>query len=139
MLDEKTKIFVIYVATLKALLSGMTIHFLRKTWIAALKQNKALAKISNKYSNFADIFLKEKILMLLKQTNFNKYAIELENDNQLLYKLIYSLSLIDLETLKTYIKMHMKTGFIWPYKSSAGTSILFNKKPDSSLQLCVNY
>ena len=44
-----------------------------------------------------------------------------------------------LETLKTYIKTHLKIGFIRPSKSPAGALILFNKKPDGSLCLCVDY
>ena len=46
---------------------------------------------------------------------------------------------MELETLKTYIKTHLKTGFIQPSKSSAGTLILFDKKPDGNLWSCVNY
>ena len=44
-----------------------------------------------------------------------------------------------LETLKTYIKTYLKTGFIRPSKSPAGTSVFFDKKPDGSFRLCVNY
>ena len=44
-----------------------------------------------------------------------------------------------LKTLKTYIKTHSKTGFIWPSKFSADTLILFDKKPDSNFYLCVDY
>ena len=42
-------------------------------------------------------------------------------------------------TLKTYIKTHLKTRFIRPSKSPAGAPILFNKKSDDSLHLCVDY
>ena len=41
--------------------------------------------------------------------------------------------------MKTYIKTHLKTGFIWPSKFLAGVLILFDKKSDSSLCLCINY
>ena len=41
--------------------------------------------------------------------------------------------------MKTYIETHLKTGFIRPSKSPAGAPILFDKKPDGSLRLCVNY
>ncbi len=44
-----------------------------------------------------------------------------------------------LETLKAYIKTHLKTGFIRPFKSPVGTPILFDKKLDSSLCLYVDY
>ena len=40
---------------------------------------------------------------------------------------------------KAYIKINHKTRFIWPFKSSTGTSIFFDKKPDGSLHFCVDY
>ena len=46
---------------------------------------------------------------------------------------------MELETLKTYIKTHLKIGFIWSLKSYTYASILFDKKWDSSLHLCVDY
>lgn len=42
----------------------------------------------------------------------NKYIIELINKKQLPYRPIYTLSLVELETLKVYIETHLKTGFI---------------------------
>ena len=46
---------------------------------------------------------------------------------------------MELKTLKTYIKSHLKIGFIQPSKSPAGASILFDKKLDGSFCLCVDY
>ena len=69
----------------------------------------------------------------------NKYAIELEKGKQLLFGLIYSLRLVKLKILKTYIKINLTNNFIWPSKSLARAPILFNKKPDGSFHLCVNY
>ena len=66
----------------------------------------------------------------------DKYTIKLEDSKQLFYRPIYSLRPVELETLKIYIKIHLKTGFIYPFKSLADTSILFNKKPDGNLCLC---
>ena len=77
--------------------------------------------------------------MLPKQTDLNKHAIELKGGKQLFYRPIYSLRLVELETLKIYIKTYLKTGFIWSSKFSVGAPILFGKKPDSSFGLCVNY
>ncbi len=54
---------------------------------------------------------------------------------QLLYGPIYTPSSVELETLKTYIKTHLKTGFIQPSKSLAGALILFDKKYNGSLHL----
>ena len=76
--------------------------------------------------------------MLLERTKFNKYAIDLKDGKQPPYGLIYSLSLVELKTLKTYIEIYLKTGFNQHSKSPVGTLILFDKKPDGSLRLCVN-
>ncbi len=46
---------------------------------------------------------------------------------------------MELETLKTYIETNLKTGFIRPSKSPAEAPILFDKKSDGSLYLCVDY
>lgn len=74
-----------------------------------------------------------------KNTSINKYTIELVMEKQLSYKSIYALCLVEWETLKSYIKTHLKTEFIRPSKSPTGVSILFNKNLDSSLCLCVDY
>lgn len=47
-----------------------------------------------------------------KNTGINKHAIELVEDKQSQYKLIYALSLLELEILKTYIKTYLKPMFI---------------------------
>ena len=49
---------------------------------------------------------------LPKNTSIKKYAIKLEDDKQPPYEPIYSVGLIELEILKTYIETHLKTGFI---------------------------
>ncbi len=40
---------------------------------------------------------------------------------------------MELEILKTYIKNKLAKDFIKPSKSSAGTPIFFDKKPDGNL------
>ena len=112
---------------------------MREAQIAALKQDKAPTKVPAKYSDFSDGFSEKEALMLPERTNLNKHAIELEGDKQPPYGPIYSLSPVELETLKAYIETHLKTGFIRPSKSPAGAPILFDKKPDDSLWLCVDY
>ena len=77
--------------------------------------------------------------MLPKPTTLNEHAINLEDGKRPPYRPIYSLSSVELETLKTYIKTHLKTGFIRLFKSPSGAPILFDKKPNGSLRLCVNY
>ena len=78
-------------------------------------------------------------MVLPERTKLNEHAIDLEDGKQPPYGSIYSLGPVELETLKTYIETHLKTGFIRPSKSPAGAPILFDKKPDGSLRLCVDY
>ena len=48
---------------------------------------------------------------LPENTGRNEYAIEPVDGKQSPYGPIYVLSLLELETLKTYIETHLKTGF----------------------------
>ena len=77
--------------------------------------------------------------MLPERTELNEHAIDLKDGKQPPYGPIYSLGPVELETLKTYIETHLKTGFIRLSKSLADAPILFDKKPDGSLRLCVDY
>ena len=133
-LDEKSETFVVHVSSLKL---SPGIYPNKEAQIASLLIEEV--KIPDKYSDFTDVFSEEKALMLLECIKLNKHAIDLEDGKQPSYGPIYSLGPVKLETLKTYIETHLKTGFIRPSKSPAGAPILFDKKPDGSLRLCVNY
>ena len=133
-LDEKSETFVIHVASLNL---SPGIHLDREAQIASLFTEEV--KIPDKYSDFTNVFSEEKTLVLPEYTELNEHAIDLEDDKQLPYGPIYSLSPVELETLKTYIEIHLKTGFIRPSKSPAGAPILFDKKLDGSFHLCVDY
>ncbi len=91
------------------------------------------------YTDFADVFSPKLVAVLLEHTRINDHAIELVNDRQSPYSPIYSLRPVELETLKAYIKNNLANGFIKTPKSSTEASILFDKKQDSSLKLCVDY
>ena len=69
----------------------------------------------------------------------NEHAIKQEERKQQLFGPIYSLELIELETLKIYIKTNLANGFIWPFKFPAKVFILFDKKPDRSLRFYIDY
>lgn len=75
---------------------------------------------------------------LPKNISINKYAIMLIEGEQPPYRPIYAFSPVKLEILKAYIKTNLKTGFIQPSKSFASASILFDKKLNGSLCLCIN-
>ena len=101
--------------------------------------DEAFVTIPAKYSEFKDVFSKESTAVLLEYTEINTHAINLEEDKQPSYGPIYSLWPVELEILKTYIKTNLINSFIRPSKSPASAPILFDKKLDKSLRLCVNY
>ena len=113
------------------------IHLDKAVQIASLLTKKV--KILDEYSDFSDIFSEEKTLVLLECIELNEYIIDLEDNKQPSYGPIYNLDLVELETLKTYIKTYLKVGFIQPFKSLADTPILFDKKLDGSFCLYINY
>ena len=84
----------------------------KQAQIRALLFNKALNEVPVEYSNYNNIFLAENVAELLKNSRINKNIIKLEESKQLLFRLIYSLKLIELEILKTYIKTNLANCFI---------------------------
>ncbi|MBW0569670.1 hypothetical protein O181_109385 [Austropuccinia psidii MF-1] len=52
---------------------------------------------------------------------------------------IYSLSNQESDTLRAYISENVEKGFIQPSSSSTGAPVLFAKKKDGGLHLCVDY
>ena len=66
-------------------------------------------------------------------------SIDLIPGGQLYFGPIYSLTATELKTLKEYIKENLKKKFIRKSKSPVGASVLFVKKHDGSLRLCVDY
>ena len=101
--------------------------------------DKALVKVLPKYLDYADVFLFDLAIELPKNTGMNEHAIKQVEGKQPPYGPIYSLGPVELETLKTYIKTHLKTGFIQPSKSSVNAPIVFDRKLNGSFHLCINY
>lgn len=67
----------------------------------------------------------------------NKYIIDLINQKQSLYRLIYIFSPMKLEILKTYIKTCLKSGFIQISKFLPNPPIPFDQKLESSFDLYI--
>ena len=107
-LDKNIEAFVMHVTSLSFNL--IVIHLARKAQIVLLAAKKL--QIPIKYSDFSNFFLKKTALILLEATEMNQYAIELEKNHQPPYGLIYILGLVELKTLKTYIKTNFANGFI---------------------------
>ena len=113
-------------------------HPSKKAQIAHLKVDEAFTKVLSKYTDFADVFSSKLVVKLPKYIKINNYTIKLVDDQQFLYNPIYSLNLMKLKTLKTYIKYNLANSFIRHSKSLVGVFIFFDKKPNITLRLCVN-
>ncbi len=136
-IDENSETFVVHMLALD--ITELSIHLLRAAQIAALQWDKAPTKIPAKYADYADVFSSNLAMELFENIGINEHAIKLIKGKQLSYRSIYALSLVELEILKTYIKTHLKTRYIRTSKSPTGAPILFNKKLESSLRMCVDY
>ena len=136
-LDVNNKTFVMHMAIRNQ--EKMLMHSKKQAQVRALLFDKALTEVLAEYSDYSNIFLAENAAKLPENTGINKHAIKLEEGKQSPFGPIYSLGLVELKILKTYIKINLVNDFIWPSKSPAGASILFDKKPNKSLRLCVNY
>jgi hypothetical protein len=94
--------------------------------------------IPSTYREFLDIFSKKKAETLPPHRSTD-HAIDLETGTKLPYGRMYSLSETELKTLKAYIETNLANGFIQRSSSPAALPILFVKKKDGSLRLCVDY
>ena len=136
-LDPEHEAFIVHVAAL-SVDPGDKVHLSKRAQIAYLKADEAPTEMPSEYADFANVF-SPKLAAELPEHGISNHAIELVDDQQLSYGPIYSLGPVELETPKTYIKNNLANGFIRPSKSSAGTLILFDKKPDGNFRLCMDY
>ena len=90
----------------------MLIHSEKQAQVRALLFDRALTEVPTEYSDYSNVFLVENAAKLPENTGMNEHAIKLEEGKQLSFGLIYSLGPIELETLKTYIKINLANGSI---------------------------
>lgn len=134
--DLENEAFVIPVASIS---QDSDTHPSQRVQITLLKVNETSISLLLKYIDFVNLIFKYLAFELPKYIGITNNAIKPITEQQSTYELIYSLELIELETLKTYIKTILANGLIRLSKFSAGAIYLFIKKPDRSFQLFVNY
>jgi hypothetical protein len=110
--------------------------------IVIQKTNENNDKINNEisfqYFAFQDIFFEIKAHKFFKH-DFHDHVIEILSNRNSFFDSIYNLSAIKLKVLKNYIDEYMKKSFITEFVSLAKILILFVKKTNDKLRLCVNY
>jgi hypothetical protein len=97
-----------------------------------------LKGVPEEYHDFADVFSKVKADMLAPHPPYN-LKITLEDGALPPQPPLYLLSTLELATLRDFLDEHLNIGFIQPSSSSHGAPILFVKKKDGSLHLCVDF
>ena len=95
--------------------------------------------IPDEYRDLAEVFSKAKSEELPPHRGSLDHAIPLEKDSKPVFGPIYNLSETELQVLREYIDEKLRNGFIRPSTSPFGSPVLFVKKPDGSLRLCVDY
>ena len=91
------------------------------------------------YSDYSNVILMENAVELPENTMINEHTIKLEKSKEPSFGYTYSLGLVELETLNTYIKINLANSFIRPYKFPADAPILLNQKLYRNLRFCINY
>ncbi|KAG5726085.1 hypothetical protein E4T56_gene1635 [Termitomyces sp. T112] len=90
------------------------------------------------YHEFADVFSEGSAKELPPHRSYD-HQIDLEEGTSPPFGKIYNMSKIELQALKEYLDDMLGKDFIRPLISTAGAPVLFAKKKDGSLRLCVNY
>ena len=134
-LNKEDETFVVHIIALSIVDSGVYPSW--QAQISLLDVNEVT--ISFEYADYTDLFLLDSAAKLPEYTGMNNHFIDLIDDKQLFYSPIYSLGLVEIETLKTYIEINLANGFIRPSNSPADASILFICKKDGRFWLYIDY
>src|SRR6266705_2231041 len=97
-----------------------------------------LSAVPQEYHEFADVFSKSKANTLALHREYD-LKIKLEEGTHPPLGTLYSLSLFELEALWMFLDEHLASGFICPSSSSHAAPILFIRKKDGSLHLCIDF
>jgi len=97
-----------------------------------------LSELPEEYHEFADIFSKLKSKSLPTHWFYN-LSIQIEGEQTPPLGPIYFLSALELQTLCEFLDKNLRTGIICPLNSPCSAPVLFMKKKDGLLWLCVDY
>ncbi len=97
-----------------------------------------LSGVPQEYHEFCDVFSGEKANALAPHQPYD-LKINLEEGAKPFHRLIYSLLPPELTVLREFLEENVWNGFICPSKSPWGSPVLFIKKKDGSLCLCIDF
>jgi len=96
--------------------------------------------IPPEYADWTHVFSKAESDILPPHRSYD-HSIELEGEGEkaLKYSPLYKMSAVELEAVKEYITDNLTKGFIEPSQAPFAAPILFVKKPNGSLRLCIDF
>ncbi len=103
-----------------------------------INEEPTLEEIPIPYRDLAKVFSKQEADKLPPH-RITDCKIILEKDATLHYGPIYSLTEEESKLLEEYIKENLEKGFIRPSESPAGYPVVFQKKKDGTLRVCIDY
>jgi hypothetical protein len=90
------------------------------------------------YKEYQDVFEKKNVNLFPQYRPYD-CTIDLQEGTQLPFGPIYNLSQNEFVALQEYLDENLAKNFIWHSKSPAGAPILFLKKKNGSLRMCIDY
>jgi hypothetical protein len=105
--------------------------------MAAIEES-ILRYVPPEYHEFADVFSKAEASKLPPHREYDHH-IPLQDDAMPPFGPLYRLSPVEEEVLRKYIQDNLTKKFIRHSQSPCSAAVLFVKKPDGSLRLCVDY
>ncbi|EUC56544.1 Transposon Tf2-1 polyprotein, partial [Rhizoctonia solani AG-3 Rhs1AP] len=114
-------------------------HINMETWpINQVLAQNAETELPAQYAEFHKVFGDDFYSVLPPHRPYD-IAIDLEEGKEPPFGPIYSMMPAESKELKDYIDKHLAKGTIRHSQSPAGTPVMFVKKSDGSLRLCVDY
>ncbi len=120
----------------KEIKRGETI-FLAQVMVEEEHTNVVDTKINEIIHQYSDIISND--IPSIKQNMNHEHIIELKEGNQIPKKKLYRLSPRERDVMNNQIKELLDKGLIQPSKSPYGAPVIFAKKSDGSLRMCIDY
>jgi hypothetical protein len=102
-------------------------------------REQILAKLPPNYADFVNVFSKSQSDELPPYQPLNHKIELLPDATPLRAHPLYSMSTKQLVALKEYLTENLRKNWIIPSGAEYGSPVLFAKKPNGGLRLCVNY
>src|SRR6266446_74240 len=115
-----------------------SLDWLKAKAASTAQPEDTLSGVPQEYHEFCNVFSGEKANALAPHRPYD-LKINLEEGMKPFHGLIYLLLPPELTALREFLEENVQNGFICPSKSPWGSPVLFIKKKDGSLCLCIDF